>query len=265
MAKKNTIITAKDIVRLLATKHNKDVFITEAKNGPTWTAAKGEMLKLDGWAMKRSWASPKFWGYEIKVSRSDFLGDDKWRGYLPLCTDFYFVCPTGLIDPDELPPEVGLLYVAKTGTRLFTKKKAQWRDIELPRDFLLHLLMSRLGDLEESIEPSHSESYWREWLSRKEDRQDIGYAVSRRLRELHSKRVIEVSLKNDWLKSENEKLAHVKEIIEDLGIDTWRYSDKVHIEDKMEKLWAGKVVKAVEDITKQLNELYRDMKNIEGK
>lgn len=49
----------------------------------------------------------------------------------------YFVCPNGIIQPDELPPDIGLKWVAKTGTRLFTKRKAQRREIELPADLLV--------------------------------------------------------------------------------------------------------------------------------
>jgi len=50
-------------------------------------------------------------GYEIKVSRSDFLGDDKWDNYLKYCNYFYFVAPKGLIGKHELPDGVGLIEV----------------------------------------------------------------------------------------------------------------------------------------------------------
>lgn len=48
-------------------------------------------------------------GFEIKVSRSDFLKDDKWQTYLRYFNRFFFVTPPGLIKPDELPPEIYLL------------------------------------------------------------------------------------------------------------------------------------------------------------
>ncbi len=50
-------------------------------------------------------------GYEVKISRSDFVADDKWQEYLPFCNKFYFVCPPDLIKLSELPPETGLIYV----------------------------------------------------------------------------------------------------------------------------------------------------------
>src|SRR5262245_37558363 len=93
--------TAADLRLMLSQRHLGDVFVPECKTGST-----GEgLLKLDAWAMKKSWADPLTWGYEIKVSRSDFTGDQKWHNYLRYCSEFYFVAPLGLIDVDELPPE----------------------------------------------------------------------------------------------------------------------------------------------------------------
>jgi len=48
-------------------------------------------------------------GYEIKMSRQDFLQDKKWKKYLQFCTRFYFVAPKGIIKPEELPENIGLL------------------------------------------------------------------------------------------------------------------------------------------------------------
>jgi hypothetical protein len=47
--------------------------------------------------------------YEIKSSRADFLGDDKWERYLPYCTHFAFVAPAGAIFRWELHRDVGLI------------------------------------------------------------------------------------------------------------------------------------------------------------
>ena len=82
-------ITAQTVLELLAAKHSRDVFVPECKNGATHFA--DGMQKIDAWAMKKSWASPCVTAHEIKVSRADFLKDDKWPGYLPYCNQFYFV------------------------------------------------------------------------------------------------------------------------------------------------------------------------------
>lgn len=133
-------ITAKDIIRLLRRRHDLDLFIGELCNGHSFAKDAG---RLDAWAIRRSYATPMSWGYEVKVSRTDFLNDDKWQKYLPCCRQFYFVCPHGLIDKDEVPKGVGLIYVTKTGSRLLRKKKAVSRDVELPQDFLFSILFNR--------------------------------------------------------------------------------------------------------------------------
>ena len=55
----------------------------------------------------RTWI---FRGYEIKMSRSDFLHDEKWTSYLPNFHYFWFAIPEpGIVLPEELPDDVGLL------------------------------------------------------------------------------------------------------------------------------------------------------------
>lgn len=104
---------------------------------------------------------------EVKISRSDFLADrnkphrngetlgmGKWRFYL---------CPEGLISPDEVPEKWGLVYVTKRGGTVCVKGHAGITNMRLRKDdllanefehdkeremFLLVKLMSRIGDVE---------------------------------------------------------------------------------------------------------------------
>lgn len=104
---------------------------------------------------------------EVKVSRSDFLADRKkphrsgvekglgnWR---------YYMCPTGLIKPEDLPPKFGLLYVNKKGhiksivspfitTNTTEREKAlerMWFDSDRDREmFMMANLLARIGDVE---------------------------------------------------------------------------------------------------------------------
>src|SRR5687767_11755578 len=128
MKPKTPKFDASVILAMLTNKHAEDVFVPECKDGPSH----GSMCKLDGWAMAKSWARPCVTGYEIKVSRSDFLRDNKWPSYLPMCNELYFVSPRDVIKPEECPEPCGLLYVADSGTRLFTKKKAPYRSVTIP-------------------------------------------------------------------------------------------------------------------------------------
>ncbi len=177
---KSPKITAKVVRKLLADKHFKDVFISECKDGPTWS---GTHSRLDAWVLKRSWSPVTMIGYEIKVSRSDFVNDDKWTNYLPLCNQLYFVCPAGLIQPDELPPHVGLLCASKTGTRLYTKKKAARREVEWPGELMAYVIMSRSQIVKNmfSVNPHENgdkADYWRDWLATKQENRELGRHVA---------------------------------------------------------------------------------------
>ena len=54
--------------------------------------------------------------FEVKVTRSDFLREmkrpEKYAGALALSQFFYYVTPKGLVQPDEVPDEAGLIWVA---------------------------------------------------------------------------------------------------------------------------------------------------------
>jgi hypothetical protein len=91
-----------------------------------------DIRRIDVWAFNlwrsRGW---KAVAHEIKVSRGDFLSEvrsAKKRAQALRCSDeFYFVTPAGLVHPDEVPPECGLMEVQKGG-RVYVVRKAPKRD-----------------------------------------------------------------------------------------------------------------------------------------
>lgn len=122
--------TARKIAQLLHRKHAKDLRVVEC---PVATAySKGdEYGQIDFLAIPRSWARWGLIGYEIKVSRADWVCDQKWEAkYLPPCARFSIVAPAGVVDPQELPRGVGLLVVSKNGERLWTKRKAAVLEVD---------------------------------------------------------------------------------------------------------------------------------------
>jgi len=66
-------------------------------------------IRIDAYQFNR-WNKQAI-GYEIKLSRTDFLNDKKWEKYLKYCTKFYFVAPKGIIKKEELPNKIGLVEV----------------------------------------------------------------------------------------------------------------------------------------------------------
>lgn len=104
---------------------------------------------------------------EVKISRSDFLADAKKPhrngSVIGLGNWRYYLCPEGVIRPDEIPTNWGLLYVnnrghikAVIGPMLESNYRKRMRLIESMRQdsnaegerFLLVKLLSRVGDPE---------------------------------------------------------------------------------------------------------------------
>lgn len=224
---------AKQLLGLLAARHGKDVFVAECKSGPTHGAAH---LRLDAWAMRSSWANACATGYEIKVSRSDFQRDEKWRNYLPYCNEFYFVTTSGVADLSELPAEVGLLVASKNLKRLYCKRKAVYRDLEVPDPLYRYILMcrARIADEREGgAEYVDAATYWRRWLATKELDHELGRRVSRALRTVIATRIGEVGRENRELKDRCGKYEDVRRVLSGLGLDPdcppseWRMSEAV--------------------------------------
>lgn len=173
-----------------------DVFLTNVKNGRSWDS--DNLLIMDALAIRRSWKKPCFTGYEIKVDRSDFLRDQKWPGYLKFCHEFYFVCPAGLIQPEELPNEVGLIYYNIEKDCLLTKRKALYRQVEIPADLLMYLVMNRIdGDGQHPFFSSKRE-YFEALVKEKAEKKKIGRYIAREF----ASYVTELSEENQRLKWE---------------------------------------------------------------
>lgn len=142
-------ITSKDIKIALKLMHSnrQTYFITECKTCSSYFPDPQGLLIFDGLAITKSYTKPCIVGYEIKVSRSDFLQDNKWHLYLQYCNEFFFVVPKGLIKKDELPDNVGLIYYDPNAKReLNTVKKSLYRQIEEPVGVYKYIIYSRLEE-----------------------------------------------------------------------------------------------------------------------
>jgi hypothetical protein len=171
--------TAREILNLLAAKHRNDVFVPECKFGPTQMTSTCSG-RFDAFVMPRSWAHFTTIGYEIKVSRRDFLADQKWEQYLDHCHEFSFVAAPGVIQVAELPATVGMYESSKNGARLFLRRKAVRRDDADPIWPMVYILMSRTTIGREYAEARGIE-FWRSWLTLQDGHREVGRQVELRL------------------------------------------------------------------------------------
>jgi SET domain len=84
--------------------------------------------------------------HEVKVSRADFLADvakpEKRAGYAAVAESICYVAPVGMIAPEEVPDECGLL--VETGPGVFEQaKRAKKRAVQLSAATFMRLLLKR--------------------------------------------------------------------------------------------------------------------------
>jgi len=244
--------------KMLEKKHKDDVFVTECHTGE----ARRGMLSFDAWVMRRSYSTPAMIGYEIKVDRSDFMQDKKWPGYLAFCNEFNFVCPQGLIHPEELNNDVGLLWVTKKGDSLRQKKKARWREID-ERDVnavLKYITITRadIKDSRFSVAARRNgtqvdkREYWEKWLENKKIDYRFGQMVGKGIAIALYKEIITKRGENAALKAENEALKVVKILCESFGID-------IHRRWNIESSFTEKVLKMPPTVIQSVDKLLRDL------
>ena len=239
-------ITEATIIELLRERHSKDVFVAHCKDGPSQNAAH---CIADAWTMARSWAQPTVSAYEIKVSRSDFLRDKKWTGYLDMCNCLSFACPPGVIAANEVPEQCGLVVTSTNGTRLYTKKKAPYRDVVIPETVWRYVLMCRAKIVTELELSRDKRTEWEAWMREKDEKKTLGFNVSRKIRELVFERVESVSCENCRLASEVAKVAKYKQELEAAGFwpcEEWTFRNR--LKDLMARAHGG----LPEEFTRQL-------------
>jgi DNA repair protein MmcB-like len=261
---------ARQVLDLLVNRFDGEfVCIPECKTGsPNFGPRE---LRIDLWCMAKSWAQPRTIGFEIKVSRSDFLNDHKWGKYLDYCSEFYFVCPWGLIDKAELPEEAGLIYCTKNLTRTMIKKKAPARQVDIPESIFRYILMWR-ATIIKSDQGTNSDpaEYWRQWVENRYEDEQVGHLAGRKIAQGVKARVGDVQQDNIRLQREITKLEPVRDFLNTAGINLNQgYWDKYQIKRKLEEALSeaqiGLPVPVLEYLSASIQNLTRVHKILTGR
>ncbi len=251
------------ILRQLRKRHvNKarldDVFLTEVKNGQSYVP-QGQLLILDALAIRKSWAKPCFTGYEVKVSRSDFMRDQKWPGYMQYCHEFYFACPKGLIKLDELPKDVGLIYYNPEKDSISTKRKALYRPIEISQEMLMYIIMSKFDSDRHPFFSSQRELL-EAWVKDKENMTELGHIVgtkmAQRLSDLERENK-RLKAKNEWLTQESKLLNEIRDVLLAHGIRLYRGEWAKQLDKALKSSLPPNIAANIDQLTQVVEKLRR--------
>lgn len=253
-------VTSSDIKKALAAKHWRDFFLTEVKSGPTQLAVSGGLKILDGLAIRKSWTSPCFTGYEVKISRGDFLRDAKFYTYEELVNCLYIVCPKGMIDRTELPESVGMMYYDPERKTITTRKKAIYRKIEYSPEMLLYIIFFRL-DSDRYPFFSSKQEYFEAYLAGKSDNRVLGHAVRTALVKDNARLENELEALREF---ERQYEAHkaIMEVLHKHHI--WGYRGK-DIGDELDKALSSKCPNDISDILRSAERLVERLRAVEAR
>lgn len=246
VVQKSESMSAAHILNSLAKIHEQDVFVPECKDGSSW----GGHFRLDAWTMNKSWSNLRFTGYEIKVNRRDYKQDDKWQAYLPLCNQFFFVCPNRMLEPSEIPEGVGLKYCHPSG-HITVAKKAGFRECNPPQELFAYLLMCRTRIVSTTYggssngDPEHKLEKYRRWIKEKEESRDIGQVIKYSV----ARQIDTVRQENKSLRSRLEFIERAEKVLREMGI----YKNFYDSDDQERRIreQALKFIQAVPDTLKQ--------------
>jgi hypothetical protein len=247
-------VTAEAVISAIRIKHGDCIVVEQCKSGPTWNS---DFSQLDVWVMPKTWANFTTIGYEVKVSRSDFVNDKKWQKYLPMCHEMNFAAPKGLISVDELPKEVGLLELVGT-QRLITRRKAVKRDIVVHTDTLLYILMWRAQiDRKERSGVSDIQAY----LDGKKELYYLGGRFHKKVRA----EMAAVQEENRNLQNRISSYQEIERIIDQLGLSrdirSWDFKRKL---ESLNLIFPKDLKWRIDSLARELTNVSQELQGLEG-
>ncbi len=255
-------VTSTEIKLALREWKPKDYFLTEVKNGSTYFPPAQGLLIFDGIGIRKSYTQPCITIYEIKVSRSDFLQDPKWKLYLQYCNEFYFVVPRGLIDKSELPEDVGLIYYNPETKKLLTRQKSKYRECENPYEVYQYIIYSRLAENPHPFYEKRAD-YARDYLADKADKKYLGNVLGSKM----ACDMSEMAIRLEKLRVNEDKINFyddVVKLLKERGYYSWRCSLEEVLKELEKRLTHGCNPDDLEDIKRDASHILRIVERMEA-
>lgn len=252
-------VKAYEVKEALSKIHTNDFFITECKNGGTFTPNKEGLYIFDSVAIKKSWTKPKITIYEVKVDRGDFLRDIKYHCYLPYCHELYLVAPKDLIKKEEIPIEIGLKYYYPESGAIKTVKNAIYRNIEVNANMLMYVIMNKL-DSDRTPFYSCRKEYAEAYINDKADKRNVGYTLGTKL----AKQIAEMENEIYSLRHSQEKMEILKKFIAVMkkhSIGGWY---EKYLPDALDNYLSKGYPPEIDDIQRNINNIQATLADIKN-
>lgn len=234
--------TVNDIINLIHYRHRLPewIFIPELRNSTGYVQ---NVRSIDAVAIN-TWPSTNFRsvGYEIKVSRSDFLSElrapEKRKWSEEHFNETYFVCVPDICKVDEIPESWGLLLMTKKGDMLRQKKAALYREAN---DLPYYTMISILRRMAETLANYKYNIYSFEGqiMSREELSEIVNRNVDSKRKELKKLYNELLDKRNEVNELRNNLVSPLSELKSICGEYRWDLVETATVESVRE--WASKV------------------------
>lgn len=185
--------TEQNITQALSLRYSDHIFASQVKLGSA-----GSKI-IDAVAVKKTWTPVTVIGHEIKVTRADFLSDNKYPEYMKTCTNFYFVVPNGIVKDGEIPENVGLMIYYPESNTLKVKKKAPYLKNEVSSEMLLHIMFWKM---EQYARPKTRQEHLDD-IKAKVEMGKYGHQIATKIANLNDQLRMK-SQRDEWLALSNE-------------------------------------------------------------
>lgn len=235
-------VTSNEIKDALKKRYHYDScgFYTEIDAGPD---ALGRSFRLDGVNLRVSGNSMLadvkgmfVQGFEIKVSRSDFLRDSKWNLYWDYVNTLTLVCPKGMVKPNEVPEKFGLMYYNPDSKTLRYKRQPSINEnadsSSVKDSILVRLFYGMLNDGKFKDYGQKRYESAKEYIDEKNNKKDVGKMFGTKM----AKRIDELEHKEVFHKYGNayhdafDGLANIA-LKHGIYLDVWEINDDSGPED----------------------------------
>jgi hypothetical protein len=188
-----------EIVTALNKRYERDScgFFSEV---PTGHDVNGD-LRLDGVNLQRSGQDLHVQGFEVKISRSDFLRDNKYHLYGQYVNALTLVCPSGMIQREEVPEHTGLMWYTPSSRSLRYRRKPTW-DMSADTQAVRNSILTRLAWHDTGSRYLEHYETAQQYLDEKADWKNVGHYLGTKM----AKRIEQLEYQKAGSKNEEERI-----------------------------------------------------------
>ena len=123
-----------------------------------------------------------------------------------------------------------VIWTSKNGSRLYTKRKAAFREADIPESLFRYILMCRCAiSKNDYMRETKDAGYYADWLNAKTEAQRVGHDIERKISSMVYKRCGDIDTENKRLVERMELYDALVQTLKNLGL----YPETIYYESSL--------------------------------